>query len=68
MKEKEIMTITIRVLAKPDGIHHAVNITGIGVVKDAANLYVEALESFIPEVGEAAEKLIARAIKNKGRH
>ena len=68
MKEKEIMTITIRVLAKPDGIHHAINITGVGVAAEAAHLYKEALESFIPDTGMAAERLIARAVKKRRHH
>ena len=68
MEEKEIMTITIRVLAKPDGIHHDINITGISVATEAAHLYIDALESVIPTVGTAAENLISRAVKNRRPH
>ncbi|GKX57640.1 hypothetical protein SOASR030_37520 [Leminorella grimontii] len=68
MKEKQLMTITIRVVATPEGLDHALRIEGALITKDAIPLYKNALEATIPDVGLAAEKVIAKAIKNREYH
>lgn len=68
MEEAEIMTITIRVSARSDGLHHAIDITGMSMFTEAANLYKEALKSAIADTGMTAKKLITQAVKNQRDH
>ncbi|WP_145960324.1 hypothetical protein [Leminorella richardii] len=68
MKEKQLMTITIRVVATPEGLDHTCCIEGSPITRDAALLYHNALEAVIPDVGLATEKVIAKAIKNREYH